>query len=113
MKGTTVEGSYQTNSPMTDVTVYDHAVQNYIERVLGLEYGQEGEDVREFAKEQIIKSVQEPDNIYKKQEGNPPVNIHNGCASIVRTTDEGNKEVPTVYKAGTFLWKMDSLKAVT
>lgn len=109
----TVEGSYQTNSPMTDVTLYKHAVQNYIERVLGLEYKQAGDEVVEFAKEQIVKSVQEPDNIYDKQEGNPPIHIRNGCASIVRTTDDGVVEVPTVYKAGTFLWKMDSLKAIT
>lgn len=91
--------------------VYDHALDNYLMRVLNIEYGQAGGNVVEYAKEQIKEAVNNPDNIFNKEKGSPPVHIRNGAAVVVKEED-GEKVIPTVYNEQTFLNKMDSSRDI-
>jgi len=96
--------------------VYDHALQNYLERVLNLEEEQAGERIQEFAKEQIILAARSPEIIYRREQMEPntpdrdedcPIHVRNGCAVPVKEDEEdGTIFIPTVYKAGVFLSKI-------
>jgi len=85
--------------------VYKHARDNYIKRVLGLEEGQAGDGVKEFATEQVRLAAAKPEMVYAEKEEMPPIHIRNGAAVPVRFSNE--LVVPTTYPARKFKKKGD------
>lgn len=90
--------------------IYSHAVAKYAERVLNISSDQAGASVKEYAREQILETIENPEMVYRNTDvREEPVYIRNGCAVPYRE-DEG--EVPTAYDSGVFLSKMDSKGSV-
>lgn len=79
-----------------------HPVDRYIERVLGLKPHQVGDNVRDYARRQIEKAVEDPEQVYDEKEGFCPVYIRK---EVAVPCDEGT--VPTVYAAQTFNKKIE------
>lgn len=102
-----------TSSVMRKV-IYEHAVDNYIERVLkdAPDY-QEG-DVRMYAKSRICQTVDHPDQVVEKDDGRPQVHLKDSMAVIVGVPHHGEGKyrpyreddekvyIPTVYNRETF-----------
>ena len=82
--------------------IQQHAIENYLGRVLNLQLDMAGEDVWEFAEEQIELAVRQPEMTYQKTKLDCPVYIRNGVAIPVQTGDR----VPSAYNAGVFLNKI-------
>lgn len=90
-----------------------HAVENYIDRVLGLDDDQVTESVEEFAREQIKKAAREPEEVYQdngQERENCPIHMRNMAAVPVKNGSGESEElfVPTVYHAALFMEKMEN-----
>lgn len=94
--------------------IYEHAVDNYIERVLeGVQIHKEG-DVRMFARSRIGQCVDHPERVIEKEDGRPQIHFKDSMAVIVGVPHHGEGKyrpyreedekvyVPTVYKRETF-----------
>lgn len=81
-----------------------HPVDRYIERILNLNANQAGDNIREYARENIQKAVEDPDRIYHEKKEYCPVYIRE---EVAVPYDEGT--VPTVYTAQTFNRKIEDL----
>lgn len=103
--------------------VYNHALQNYLERVLNTTSEQAGDNVKQFAMEQIKLAARSPEIIYQRypaeielpdRDEDCPVHVRNGCAVPIKEDEEnGTIFIPTVYKAGVFLSKMKTHEPAT
>lgn len=90
------------------MNIYSHAVAKYIERVLNVEASKVGSSVKDYAKEQIQKTVEEPEEVYydNSDEHGCPIYMRNGCAVPVKT-ENGEIVIPTSYSSKSFEHKLE------
>lgn len=89
-----------------EIVVYSHAISNYSERVLGIDVRQTGSGLKDWIREQIVKTVKDPDEIYKSSPNESPIHIRGGIAIPVRDTEDG-VEVPTTYRSEKYMRKIN------
>lgn len=82
--------------------IHEHAVDRYIERVMGLDPDRVGWHVREAARRNIGRAVTNPEHIYDEKEDEPPIHIRESVAVPV-----DRETVPTAYHSTSFTKKMD------
>lgn len=101
--------------------IYDHAVNNYVKRVLKLPKENVENAIKEFAKEQIEKAYNEPEQVLNIDQDMPPLYVRNGAAVVVANNkkqvngdtiytyieDGGEVIIPTVYDLETYADKYD------
>lgn len=92
------------------VRVTQHAIDTYIERILGKDPEKQNETVRELAERDIRNIAKNAPIKYRGESDMPPVHIGEGVA-LIYDYDKKKEDhfVPTVYRAETF---EDKLKDV-
>lgn len=97
-----------------NITIYDHAVDNYLERILNVDREMVSDKIRSFCRKQIIEGIENPDEVLSKDKDMPPIYIKGDVAIIVATgkNEEGKYIyssqddkliIPTVYPKETFI----------
>lgn len=82
--------------------ITEHAIDNYISRIIGVEPEQTGESIRKRAADKILQTVNTPDRIHKRANENIPVYIRGDVAVPVGKDPSGELYVPTTYNSSTF-----------
>lgn len=84
-----------------------HAVNMYIERILGLDPNMASRKTRRYCRNRIKDTILRPEIIYNKEreEGGCPIHIRGGIAIPVRPAEEDPEKVvvPTTYTKETYL----------
>jgi len=92
--------------------VYQHAIDNYIDRVLDGDPPHPPQDVRMYAESRIEQCIDFPDEVIEGKDGKPQIHLKDGMAVPVgvphpgpgklRPYNEDDDKVyaPTVYEAG-------------
>lgn len=84
-----------------------HAVDMYIERIIGVKKEMVGDSIRASARKKIINAVLDPQIIYNEEEdkGGCPIHIRGEIAIPVRPAEEAPSKVvvPTTYPRDTYL----------
>lgn len=82
--------------------IHEHAIDRYIERVLGVNLELAGPSLRTMAEQKVRQAAEHPDETYHGDKTKPPVHIKGPVAVPV-----DGETVPTTYKAITFRKKMN------
>lgn len=103
--------------------IYDHAVDNFLNRILNKDPDVVGDSVREYARDEIKKTYYNPEQIKCIKDDMPPIWIRGQVAAVVATDkkvvgdntiykydpDKGENSIiiPTIYNVDTFSEKND------
>lgn len=98
-----------------DYTIWDHAIERYIERILDIDVENPPDEMIKSARDEIVKAIEDPDIIYHEKDGMPQIHIRNNAGVVVGVGIDGadkilpyksldeNIAVPTVYESSKFL----------
>ena len=104
------------------IDIKDHAVEQYIRRVMGIDPDEATEHIKISARQEIILAVDYPDDVYHGRKEMAQIHLRNGAGVVVGVntevdgklrpyTDEDNEfVVPTVYDSSVFRSKLNEQK---
>lgn len=82
--------------------ITEHAIDNYISRIIGADPHQTGETIRKRATDKIRDTVNKPGRVHKRSGEKVPVYIKGDIAVPVGKDPGGELYVPTTYHSRTF-----------
>lgn len=89
--------------------IHEHAKDNYIKRVNGVDPGQANMAMRKRAEDAIRKTVLEPDTVHVSSGETKPIHMRGDVAVPVDEGEAGIEDatIPTTYHADTFRSKIN------